>query len=120
MVASHVSGMGKSLYVERLAETLQKECRVKSQRVIIPIHGPVVNADTVMASLCSHVIEKTPVAQIIHFDIAPSVSNLIIFILYYHMYNRASVLLSLQDHSKTFKEDNLSIAVKLPTQLVDP
>ena len=74
MVASDVSGMGKSLYIERLAEKLQKQCQIKSQHVIIPIHGPVVNADTVMASLGNHVISKTPIAQIIHFDIASSVS----------------------------------------------
>ena len=76
VVASNMSGMGKSLYIKRLAEKLQKQCRIESQHVIIPIHGPVVNADTVMASLCSHVIDNAPVAQIIHFDIASSVSNL--------------------------------------------
>jgi len=75
VVASKVSGMGKSLYVKRLAQKLQKECPIKSQHVIVPIHGPVVNADTVMASLCNHVTENTPTAQIIHFDIASSVSN---------------------------------------------
>ena len=78
VVASNVSGMGKSLYIKRLAEKLQKQGQVESQHVIIPIHGPVVNADTVMMSLCNHIIGNTPIAQIIHFDIASSVSQLII------------------------------------------
>jgi len=69
--------MGKSLYIERLAEKLQKQCQVECQRVIIPIHGPMVNADTVMMSLCNHISGNTPIAQIIHFDIASSVSKLI-------------------------------------------
>ena len=70
VVASKSSGMGKSLYVKRLAQ------KIKSQHVIVPIHGPVVNADTVMASLCNHITGQTPTAQIIHFDIASSVSSL--------------------------------------------
>ena len=80
VVASDVSGMGKSLYIERLAarlaEKLEKQYQIKSQYIIIPIHGPVVNADTVMASLCNHVIGEIPIAQIIHFDIASSVSSI--------------------------------------------
>ena len=79
VVASDVSGMGKSLYIERLAEKLQKQCQIKSQHIIIPIHGPVVNADIVMASLGNHFIDKTPIAQIIHFDIASAVSNLLCY-----------------------------------------
>ena len=75
VVASKSSGMGKSLYVKRLAQKLRKQCQIKSQHVVVPVHGPVVNADTVMESLCSHVIGKTPTAQIIHFDIASSVSS---------------------------------------------
>ena len=75
VVASKSSGMGKSLYVKRLAQKLQKQCQM-SQHVIVPVHGPVVNADTVMASLCNHITGQTPIAQIIHFDIASSVSSL--------------------------------------------
>ena len=75
VVASKLSGMGKSLYVDRLAQKLKKQCQIKSQHVIIPIHGPVVNADTVMESLGNHVNSQTPTAQIIHFDISSSVSS---------------------------------------------
>ena len=80
VVASKSSGMGKSLYVKRLAQKLQKQCQIKSQHVIVPVHGPVVNADTVIASLCNHITGQTPTAQIIHFDIASSVSNLASYI----------------------------------------
>ena len=76
VVASNASGMGKSLYVKRLAQKLQKQCQIKSQHIIVPIHGPVVNADTVMASLNSCTANQALTAQIIHFDIASSVSNL--------------------------------------------
>jgi len=70
-VASDVSGMGKSLYVKRLVQKLQ----APQSHVIIPVHGPVVNADTVMSSLCKHIPDySAPPAQIIHFDIASSVS----------------------------------------------
>ena len=73
-MASNVSGMGKSLYIRRLVEKLQRQCQIESQHIVVPIHGPMVNADTVMESLCKHIIGKTPTAQIIHFDIASSVS----------------------------------------------
>ena len=79
VVASKLSGMGKSLYVKRLAQKLQKQCQIKSQHVIVPIHGPVVNADTVMASLGNHNASQTPIPQIIHFDIASSVSSLVCY-----------------------------------------
>jgi len=96
VVASKVSGMGKSLYVKRLAQRLQKECPIKSQHVIVPIHGPVVNADTVMASLCNHTAYQTATAQIIHFDIASSVSSLV----YSCMYIDLLLFIHLHAHSK--------------------
>ena len=77
VVASSTSGMGKSLYVERLAQKLKEQCQIKNEHVIVPIHGPVVNADTVMTSLSNHTANQTPTAQIIHFDIASSVSSLV-------------------------------------------
>ena len=77
MVASSVSGMGKSLYVRRLAQKLHMQCPINTEHVIVPIHGPVVNADTVVASLCNHPTNHLRTAQIIHFDIASSVSILI-------------------------------------------
>ena len=80
VVASKLSGMGKSLYVKRLAQKLRKKCQIKSEHVIVPVHGPVVNADTVMTSLGNHITSQTPTAQIIHFDIASSVSSLATYV----------------------------------------
>ena len=80
VVTSKSSGMGKSLYVKRLAQKLRKQCQIKSEHVIVPVHGPVVNADTVMASLGNHFTGQTPTAQIIHFDIASSVSSLATYV----------------------------------------
>ena len=74
VVASNASGMGKSLYVKRLAQKLKRHCQIKSEHVIVPIHGPIVNADVVMTSLINHAANLIPTAQIIHFDIASSVS----------------------------------------------
>ena len=76
VVVSNASGMGKSLYVKRLAQKLKRQCQIKNEHIIVPIHGPVVNADTVMASLSDHTTNQIPTAQIIHFDIASSVSSL--------------------------------------------
>lgn len=73
VLASNVSGMGKSLYAKRLAQKLGLQTQL---HVIVPIHGPIVNADTVMESLCNYATGKTT-AKIIHFDIASSVSNLV-------------------------------------------
>ena len=75
VVASNTSGMGKSLYVKRLAQKLKRHCQIESKHVIVPIHGPVVNADTVMTSLNNHTANQIPTAQIIHLDIASSVSS---------------------------------------------
>lgn len=67
--------MGKSLYVKRLAQKLQRQHHPNSTHVIVPIHGPVVNADTVMTSLCKCTTRETSNAEIIHLDIASSVST---------------------------------------------
>ena len=74
MVASDASGMGKSLYVKKLARKLRQQSKIDPY-VIVPVHGPVVNADIIMISLCHHIPNySAPHAQIIHLDIAPSVS----------------------------------------------
>ena len=75
VVASDASGMGKSLYVEKLVQQLQRRRSKTDAHVIVPVHGPVVNTDIIMTSLCHHIPDYcAPPAQIIHLDIAPSVS----------------------------------------------
>lgn len=73
VVMSNRSGMGKSLYIQRLAEDLQKNLK-KSEpvHVTIPLHGPVVTPDTVLELFKDHM--KKSSCFIYHIDIAPSVS----------------------------------------------
>ena len=63
--------MGKSLYIKRMAELLQKQTGVRAVTVTIPIHGPVVTPDTVIEFLKNHM---NTFNCIFHFDIAPGVS----------------------------------------------
>ena len=81
VVASNVSGMGKSLYVKRLAQKLQQKHHPYSTHVVVPIYGPVVNADTVVTSLCKYTTKENSTAEIIHLDIASSVSANVFHIL---------------------------------------
>ena len=68
VVSSTRSGMGKSLFITRLADKLNRG----STHVTIPIHGPEVTPDTVMEFLKDHVEDAT--STIFHFDVAPTVN----------------------------------------------
>lgn len=67
-------GLGKSLYIRRMAEQLKtvSKTELKDCQVVIPIHGPVVTPDVVLKFLKKH-YQKSK-CMIYHFDIAPSVS----------------------------------------------
>lgn len=73
VITSQRSGMGKSLYIKRITQRLQ--CKKDPTHdhtllVTIPMHGPLVTADTVMDFLKEHLcVEST----ILHFDIASDV-----------------------------------------------
>ena len=76
VVSSYRSGMGKSLYVRRMAEQLellQMEQSGADPLVSIPIHGPLVSADTVVEFLQEHFDAQQ--CSIFHFDIAPTVRD---------------------------------------------
>lgn len=64
------SGMGKSLYVSRMAEKLDQEGE-ESNHVTIPIHGPQVTSDLVLKSLQKYYGRAE--GKIYHFDVAPNV-----------------------------------------------
>ena len=74
------SGMGKSLYVQRLAEKLQQKQEdldedldeSASVHVTIPLHGPMVTPDTILELFKHHM--RNPTCCIYHIDIAPNVS----------------------------------------------
>ena len=72
VVSSVRSGMGKSLYVKRMAEQLREHKTVGTVCVTIPIHGPTVSPNTVMELLKEHLINSH--GTIFHLDVAPSVS----------------------------------------------
>lgn len=69
VVSSVRSGMGKTLYIKRMAEQL---CEHKpsdaSICTVIPIHGPVVSSDTIVEYLKEH-----DSGSLLHLDIAPTV-----------------------------------------------
>ncbi len=74
VVSSTRSGMGKSLYVKRKAMSLEQAiCNDKTHIITIPIHGPVVSADSIMDCLKEHIGEDN--CTIYHLDIAPIVSH---------------------------------------------
>ena len=72
VVCSIQSGMGKSLYITRMAEKLNQKGE-KSNHVIIPIHGPKVTSDLVLRSLQEYYGRAE--GNIYRFDIAPNVFN---------------------------------------------
>ena len=67
--------MGKSLFIQRMAEQLQSVTNTKAApiKVVIPIHGPIVTSDVILSFLKGHYRDNK--CMIYHFDIAPSVSK---------------------------------------------
>ena len=75
LVTSERSGMGKSLYIQRMVEQLQMNVRNTGKvYVTVPLHGPKVTPDVVMDYLEGHMRETA--CTIFHLDIAPNVLNL--------------------------------------------
>ena len=67
--------MGKSLYIQRLAEDLKSHgLKQSGVHVTIPLHGPVVTPDTVLDLFEAHMKNPNPTCSIYHIDIAPNVS----------------------------------------------
>lgn len=63
--------MGKSLFINRMAEKLKK-LEIRGPAIVtIPIHGPHVTTDTVME--CLESCQDNSCCTILHFDIAPLV-----------------------------------------------
>lgn len=75
-MSSKQSGMGKTLFIQRMAEqlmTINTDPEDVPHLVTVPIHGPVATPDIVLPFLKSHYKDKK--SKIYHIDIAPSVSN---------------------------------------------
>ena len=67
--------MGKSLYIQRLADSLAGNLRRSRSDVLvtIPLHGPAVTHDIILEFFMEHL--KNPTCCIYHIDIAPNVSS---------------------------------------------
>ena len=65
IVSSTRSGMGKSLYVQRMAEGI-RGCKI----TCIPVHGPDVTSDAIMKLLKD---DEHTNCTIFHIDVAPNV-----------------------------------------------
>lgn len=74
IVSSKRSGMGKSLYIWRMAEQLSKMKPNGTVMATIPIHGPDVSPDAVMMLFNEHL--DNPYSTIFHLDIAPAVRTM--------------------------------------------
>ena len=74
LISSDRPGMGKSFYVQQLAQQITKTLGRTSASCTIPIHGPEVTADTVMDFLIHHLVQD-PLCSMYHLDIASNVSN---------------------------------------------
>ena len=71
-MSSEKPGMGKSLHVKKLAEKLKD----KGSYCIVPIHGPIVDFNTVMKLLQAFTPSyETLEPQIIHIDIDSEVAK---------------------------------------------
>ena len=73
IVSSDRSGMGKSLYIKRLAQDLAVNLSRTEEavHVTVPLHGPLVTPDTVLRLFKDHFKNQT--CCIYHIDISPSV-----------------------------------------------
>ena len=73
MVSSDKPGMGKSLHIQKLADKLKDQ----KSYCIVPIHGPVVDFNTVMKLLQPYTPSYEALTpQIIHMDIDSEVPTL--------------------------------------------
>ena len=83
MVTSDRTGMGKSLYIQRMKEELKTKCSGLSTDVIVPVHGPKVTCDSIVQLFrTSFVNDNTNQTILFHLDISPNVSIAIMLCLY--------------------------------------
>ena len=90
-MTSYRSAMGKSLYIQRLAENLKKTSDISYAPLLttVPLHGPNVTCDTLLRFLKDHM--KHPSCCIYHIDIASSVIIIVfnegfILLFYYFLF----------------------------------
>ena len=75
IISSNRGGMGKSLFIKRMAQRLKQECKSQeSVYAVIPIHGPLVTSDVILKFFMGRYEDDK--CMIYHLDIAPSVRQL--------------------------------------------
>ena len=74
-MSSTRAGMGKSLFITRMAEKLQSVVVGDNVHITIPIHGPQVTTDSIMQYLVNAYGRNKSHEIILHFDISPSVDK---------------------------------------------
>ena len=67
--------MGKTHYISVLGRGLDKKLKCSSSSVVVPVHGPIVTASSIIDGLRQIKDYHKPV--LFHLDVAPSVSLLI-------------------------------------------
>ena len=68
--------MGKSLYVNRLVNTLEEDCSVSGDiHRIVTLHGPDVNIDMVVKALLA-MGDDASLPTVLHFDISERVRDI--------------------------------------------
>ena len=86
VVSSNRAGMGKTLFITRMSDKLERE--IVNERdgtlLTIPVHGPEVTTDYVMDCLVKH--QDAAHCTILHFDISPSVYICYISLFRRHVY----------------------------------
>ena len=93
VVSSSRSGVGKSLFVQRLSEELENSKKILNNDIakqrlrnmgadvppliaVVPIHERTVNQSAVVGALLQHSIAPNiPLSRIFHIDVSPSVSH---------------------------------------------
>ena len=74
VVTSEKPGMGKSLHIKKLADTL----KTNESYCVVPVHGPKVDVDTIVELLKPYTPSyQNPIFQIIHIDIDSEVSAIV-------------------------------------------
>ena len=74
VITSTRPGMGKSLYVQRLVESLRTKPEVHSDPLrVITLHGPDIDNDSIVRVLMS-LDEDPTIPLIFHFDVSERVS----------------------------------------------
>lgn len=82
VILSTRSGMGKTLRVKRMAEIIKRINNSMLAHISIPIHGPEISIRYILEQLKPCMQDPTdPHPQIIHFNVAQSVSALYIIII---------------------------------------